>query len=86
MAWARIPALGATSWDGQLRPFSNDIMSRARETTVEILQETAAADATYRTVYDHWRSFNEASYRWLGAAELRFAGFAFAEVKPSSIA
>ena len=69
----------------QLRPFSNDIMSRARETTVEILEEHAAADAAYRTVYDHWRSFKEASYRWFGTAELRFAGFAFGDAKPSSI-
>ena len=51
-----------------------------RETTVEILQETAAADATYRTVYDHWAILQEASYRWFGAAELRFAGFAFGDV------
>ena len=69
----------------QLRPFSNDIMSRARETTVEILEEHAAADAAYRTVYDHWRAFKEASYRWFGTAELRFAGFAFGDAKPSSI-
>ncbi len=61
----------------QLRPFSDEIMSLARTTIGEILEENAAADAQYRQVYDHWRSFKEASYRWFGTAELRYAGFAF---------
>ena len=62
----------------QLRPFSDEIMTRARTTTDELLDEFAAADAQYRQVYDHWRSFKEASHRWFGTAELRYAGFAFA--------
>ena len=62
----------------QLRPFSDAIMDAARTTIGEILEENAAADAQYRQVYDHWRSFKEASYRWFGTAELRYAGFAFA--------
>ncbi len=61
----------------QLRPFSDEIMALARTTIGEILEENAAADAQYRQVYDHWRSFKEASYRWFGTAELRYAGFAF---------
>ena len=61
----------------QLRPFSDEIMARARTTINEILEEYAAADAQYREVYDHWRNFKEASYRWFGTAELRYAGFAF---------
>ena len=62
----------------RLRPFSDEIMALARTTINEILEEYAAADAQYRHVYDHWRSFKEASYRWFGTAELRYAGFAFA--------
>ena len=61
----------------QLRPFSDEIMALARTTIGEILEENAAADAQYREVYDHWRNFKEASYRWFGTAELRYAGFAF---------
>ena len=61
----------------QLRPYSDEIMALARTTIGEILEENAAADAQYRQVYDHWRSFKEASYRWFGTAELRYAGFAF---------
>ena len=61
----------------QLRPFSDEIMALARTTINDILEEYATADAQYRQVYDHWRSFKEASYRWFGTAELRYAGFAF---------
>lgn len=61
----------------QLRPFSDEIMSLARTTIDEILEEYAAADAEYRRVYEHWRNFREASFRWFGTAELRYAGFAF---------
>ena len=61
----------------QLRAFSDEIMTAARSTIGEILEENAAADAQYREVYDHWRNFKEASYRWFGTAELRYAGFAF---------
>ena len=61
----------------QMRSFSDDIMELARTTIGEILEDYAAADQQYRQVYDHWRSFKEASYRWFGTAELRFASFAF---------
>ncbi len=61
----------------QMRSFSDDIMSLARTTIGEILEDYAAADQQYRQVYDHWRSFKEASYQWFGTAELRFASFAF---------
>ena len=61
----------------QMRSFSDDIMSVARTTIGEILEDYSAADQQYREVYDHWRNFKEASYRWFGTAELRFASFAF---------
>ncbi len=61
----------------QMRSFSDDIMELARTTIGEILEDYAAADQQYRQVYDHWRNFKEASYRWFGTAELRFASFAF---------
>ncbi len=63
----------------QMRSFSNDIMTLARTTIGEILEEYSAADQQYREVYDHWRSFKEASYRWFGTNELRFANFAFGD-------
>ena len=61
----------------ELRPFSDEIMALARTTIGELLEEYASADAQYRQVYDHWRSFKEASFRWFGTAELRYADFAF---------
>ena len=61
----------------QLRPFSDEIMGLARATIHEILEDYAAADPQYRAVYDHWREFRDASHRWFGTAELRYASFAF---------
>lgn len=63
--------------DTELRSFSDDIMTAARAASEEILEEHAAGSAQYREVYDHWRNFRDASYRWFGTAELRFASFAF---------
>ncbi len=61
----------------QLRPFSDEIMDVARSAINTIHEENAAADAQYRQVYDHWRNFKQASHRWFGTAELRYAGFSF---------
>ena len=76
---ARNPAALQRLIDGgtELRPFSDEIMALARATIGELLEEYASGDAQYRQVYDHWRSFKEASFRWFGTAELRYAGFAF---------
>ena len=63
----------------QLRPFSTDIMAAAQASTEEVLEEFAAADATYRRVYDHWRDFRDASFQWFGTAEAAYASFAFGQ-------
>jgi len=61
----------------ELRSFSDEIMAAARTTIVEILEQHASESQQYREVYDHWRSFRDASYRWFGTSELRYANFAF---------
>jgi len=61
----------------QLKPFSDDVMSAAQTSALEILEEHAAADAAYREVFDAWREFREQSYRWFSTAELAYAAFAF---------
>ena len=63
----------------ELRSFSDEIMDQARVATNEILEEYAAADPAYRAVYDHWRNFRDASYRWFGTSELRYAAYAFGD-------
>ena len=76
---AKNPAALQRLIDGgtQLRSFSDEIMNVARTTIGEILEDYAASDQQYRDVYDHWRNFRDASYRWFGTNELRYANFAF---------
>jgi len=73
------PALSRLLKEGvQLRPFSEAIMTAARKTSFEIMEELAASDAFYRKVYESWKKFREESYRWFGTAEEPFARFSFA--------
>ncbi len=61
----------------QLRPFPNDIMEAAQRIAFEIMEENAAADATYRKILDHWKAFRTASNQWFGTCEQAYAAFAF---------
>jgi TRAP-type mannitol/chloroaromatic compound transport system substrate-binding protein len=61
----------------ELRAFSDDIMSAARDTSHQLMEQQAARDAGYRKIYDSWRTFREASHRWSGTAELSFARFTY---------
>jgi len=60
-----------------LRPFSDDILSEAREASRALVDDEAAADPTYRKIRDHWRAFATESTRWLGTNELAYAAFAW---------
>jgi TRAP-type mannitol/chloroaromatic compound transport system substrate-binding protein len=61
----------------QLRPFSNDIMTAAREASNAIMEENASANPAYRKVYDAWRQFRDDSFRWFATAEQTYQDFAF---------
>ena len=61
----------------QLRPFSPEIMEVSRVASQEILEERAAADATYRRVYDHWSAFRTEVFDWFSRAEWAYANAAF---------
>ena len=60
-----------------MRPFTDDVLSAAATASRELLEEQAAADATYRGVYERWQRFRIDSYRWFATAELAYARFAF---------
>jgi TRAP-type mannitol/chloroaromatic compound transport system substrate-binding protein len=60
-----------------LRPFSEDVMTRAREITFEILESEASKDPAYRRIWDSYNAWRKASNRWLQTAENTFASFAF---------
>ncbi|MCY3705651.1 MAG: TRAP transporter substrate-binding protein [Gammaproteobacteria bacterium] len=63
----------------QLRAFSPEIMEVSRVASQEILEERAAADATYRRVYDHWSAFRTEAFEWFGRAEWAYASAAFGQ-------
>lgn len=63
----------------QLRRFSDEVLAAARTTTEEMLEEQAAADASYRRVYDAFKTFREDSFGWFGTAELAYASFAYGD-------
>ncbi len=58
-----------------LRPFSDDVMIKAKEETHILLEEQAAADPTYKKIYDHWSKFRAESAAWLSTAELTYSNF-----------
>lgn len=61
----------------QLRRFSNEILAAAEAVSVELMESKAAADPGYKKVYDHWKSFRDASFRWFGTTESAYTRFAF---------
>lgn len=73
-ALARLLAAGV-----QLRPFSQDIMSAAKAESLALLEESAAADAGYRKIYDHWKVARDDMNRWFATAELAYAQAAYGQ-------
>jgi TRAP-type mannitol/chloroaromatic compound transport system substrate-binding protein len=61
----------------ELRPFPKDVMAGAREASRAILEDHAAADATYARIYRAWDAHRKAAFRWFGTAELAYADFTF---------
>lgn len=74
------PALRRLLAEGvEIRPFTDDLMRAAQKTSMELLEEQAAADAGYRKIYEPWKAARQATYRWFSTAELTYARFAFPE-------
>ena len=59
----------------QLRPFPNDVMAAAYKASNEIYEETAAKNAKFKKIYDHWRKFRDEELQWFAVAENRFDNF-----------
>lgn len=60
----------------QLRPYSSEILTAARRIADELFAANAAADATFREVYESWQQFRTQIGRWHEIAELSYARFA----------
>lgn len=73
------PALRRLLGEGvTLRPFTDDVMSAARDAAAQLLSDEAAADPEYAKVYQEWTKFRDASFEWFGRAEQAYGQFAFA--------
>ncbi len=74
------PALQRLLVEGvKMRPFSEEIMKAARAASAQLLEESAAADAGYRKIYDHWSQARLGAFRWFDTAEAAYARFAFGD-------
>ncbi len=63
--------------DITIRPFAESIMTAARDASEQLLSDSAAGDAAYGKLLNHWRKFRDESFGWFGTAELSYANFAF---------
>lgn len=68
----------------QLRAFSEDILQAAWRESNAYLEEIAAGDETFRTVYDSWKAFRETAFPYFAGNEQHYADFAFRQI-PSSL-
>jgi TRAP-type mannitol/chloroaromatic compound transport system substrate-binding protein len=71
-AFQRIIASGV-----QVRPFGEDLLRAAREASRQLLEDNAAEDPTYASIYNHWNKFRKGAFQWFSTAELAYARFAF---------
>jgi TRAP-type mannitol/chloroaromatic compound transport system substrate-binding protein len=65
----------------QLRVFSDEILEAAWTASNAYLEEQAAADATFRRVYDSFRAYRERAFPYFAGNELHYARFAFAKIE-----
>ena len=69
-ALARLVAGGT-----KLIPYSQDILQAAQKASFDLLDENADKDATFKQVYEQWKTFREKIYNWNRVNELSFANF-----------
>lgn len=61
----------------QLRAYSPEILQAAQQAAVEIYEENASQDASFKEVYQQWKEFKKLVFNWNETNELSFARFAF---------
>ena len=61
----------------QLRPFPREVMQACYKAAFEIYDETAARNATFKRVYDHFRAFRDIQLQWFRVAENTYDSFAY---------
>ena len=62
-----------------LRPFTKDVMEACYTAAFQLYDETAAANAKFKKVYDAWKPFRDEQYLWFRVAENSFDNFVYAK-------
>jgi TRAP-type mannitol/chloroaromatic compound transport system substrate-binding protein len=63
-----------------LRQYSTEIMEAAWREANAYLEEQAADEASFRTVYDNWKEFRAQAFPYSAGNELAYANFAFPRI------
>lgn len=66
----------------KLRPYSREILTAAQRESTALLEEKAAANPSFRKIYEPWKTFREEIFRWHGVSELGYGSFAIASPPP----
>ncbi|MEO1393530.1 MAG: TRAP transporter substrate-binding protein [Cyanobacteria bacterium J06634_5] len=59
----------------QLIPYSDEILQAASEASTALFEENAGKDATFKEVYENWKTFRESVQGWNRVNELSFSQF-----------
>ncbi len=63
-----------------LRAYPDDVLEAAWREANAYLEEQADADATFRAVYESWRTYRDAAFPYFAGNELAYARFAYPRV------
>jgi TRAP-type mannitol/chloroaromatic compound transport system substrate-binding protein len=63
----------------QLKPYSKEIMEASYKAAFELYDETAAANAKFKKVYEPWNQFRQDQDLWFRVAENTFDNFVYAK-------
>jgi TRAP-type mannitol/chloroaromatic compound transport system substrate-binding protein len=81
------PALRRLLANGvNLRPFSNEIMAACYKAANEVFEETNAANAKFKKIYEPWKKFRDEEDLWFSVAENRFDNFMIAATRAAPAA
>ncbi|MEM7803135.1 MAG: substrate-binding domain-containing protein [Chloroflexota bacterium] len=59
----------------ELRPFSDDVLTTAREASFSLYDEFAQQDPDFATIYQEWNAFRQGIEGWHGFNEARYAEY-----------
>jgi TRAP-type mannitol/chloroaromatic compound transport system substrate-binding protein len=61
----------------QVIPFADDILRKAKEISIQLLEENAANDAAYAKVFVSWKKAQSDMFQWFNKAEALYAKAAY---------